>query len=495
MTSDTNMSDTERADRLDWIDVAPAMAFYEHAPVRLRQDGVSYGKVAALIRLAVFLLPITGLPGIGALGELKGSASVYVLLVAILLAGATNSLRQTAIPHALLVFFGCLVGWIAITTAINMETIASSSYPERSALSKVFTSSLVIAFGTLVTIISLQAFRTVDDIERVFVKPLVAAVVACGLFAIPEIWSWFSPEGETAYQWTTALLHADEEEFARIPGRLVSLAFEAPDLSYFCGMTLPWLLLAYRLSPRHQRAFAGRLPAMLPLLLCLALILLSNSRTGLLMLVGVIGMECVYWIGLRRMRLPPTAVAVAVLFGWLTGSGAILWFTVANWGNDYLVDVSTTSRLAILLSQLSILWTNPVFGVGLGQYGFHAGMHLPSWAWGSYEIVEWFQKLQHLPPSFNVIGRIGAELGLPGLVIWYGFWSWAMLRIIRSAASPTDWRALALNAAMLGSIGSLLMGGISSDAFRRPETWMLIAILTLHAGRTAGSAAETTNRR
>jgi len=41
-----------------------------------------------------------------------------------------------------------------------------------------------------------------------------------------------------------------------------------------------------------------------------------------------------------------------------------------------------------------------------------------------------------------------------------------------------------LNAALFGSIISLLAGGTSNDAFRRPETWILIAIVSLHAGRT-----------
>lgn len=75
-------------------------------------------------------------------------------------------------------------------------------------------------------------------------------------------------------------------------------------------------------------------------------------------------------------------------------------------------------------------------------------------------------------------------------MIWYGFWVVAIIRIAQAAARlPRGSSLNFLNAALLGSIFSLILGGMSNDPFRRPETWILVAITALHAGRTSEQAA------
>ncbi|AMN43649.1 O-antigen ligase family protein [Rhodoplanes sp. Z2-YC6860] len=438
-----------------------------------------------LVWLAVALLPITGLAGIGAFGELKGSATVYVLAVAILVASFTTLPSGVVIPRPLLVLLACLLSWLVVTTAINFEGILTSVYHGRSGFNKFATSSAVLVFGFASAIICVTPFRRVSDVEKLFVRPLVIAVLACAVFAVPEILSWFSSAGELLYKFSTGLLHTADSEQGRAPGRLISLAFEAPDLSYFAGFACPWMLLAYRLRANGRPLQSVPIVAALPLLLCLITLLLSNSRTGLLMLGGLILAEFIYWVGLRGLRLGVLAlVAVIPVFAAVV---LVPWLTLHNVDATLNADdVSTTSRLALFSAQASIFAINPVFGVGFGQFGFHAGAVLPSWAWDSYEVLNWFEMFDELPPTFNVAGRLGAELGLPGLVIWYGFWMMAIIWIARAAPQlPRRSSLNFLNAALFGSIFSLVLGGMSNDPFRRPETWLLIAITALHAGRTS----------
>ena len=439
--------------------------------------------LSGIMWLAVALLPITGLAGIGAFGELKGSASVYVFVLVIVTSLATASSR-ILIPRPLFVFLNCLLVWLAVTTAVNFPEIATSMFHGRSGLNKLATSSAVVIFGMAITISCLGLLRRVSDVENLFVHPLVVAVVACAIFALPEVWSWFSPAGELIYRFSTGLFHTADDEQGRVVGRLISLAFEAPDLSYFCGFACPWMLFAYRLHTIDQPSLARRLAAGIPLAFGIIALLLSNSRTGLLMLGGLIFAELIYWIGLRALHLGMVALLAIVPAVAATGLVPVLALgNVAKAVNDG--DVSTISRLALFSAQLSIFKANPVFGVGFGQFGFHAGSVLPSWAWDSYEVVRWFETVGDLPPTFNVPGRLAAELGLPGLMIWFGFWLWAIVRITRSAGQlPRRSTVNYLNAALFGSIISLLAGGTSNDAFRRPETWILIAIVSLHAGRT-----------
>jgi O-antigen ligase len=272
-------------------------------------------------------------------------------------------------------------------------------------------------------------------------------------------------------------------ELGRSPGRLISLAFEAPDMSYFTGFACPWLLLAYRLKVSASPAWGVRAVAAVPLALCLIMLALTNSRTGVLMLAGLVAAESIFWFSLRFLRL--RAVALVLMLVLLAVVAVIPWMLLRSGPPPTADDVSTTSRLALLGAQVAMFVHNPFFGVGLGQFGFHAVPLLPAWAWDSYEIVDWFEKLGELPPSFNVFGRLGAELGLVGLAIWYGCWGWALARVVQAAPQlPARSPLLYLNAALFANAVSLTLGGIGNDAFRRPETWVVIAITVLHAGRT-----------
>jgi O-antigen ligase len=437
-----------------------------------------------LVWLAVALLPITGLAGIGALGELKGSATVYILAVAILVA-VTTRLGEIVIPRSLLVFATCMLIWLLITAAFNFEEILTSSYQGRSGFNKLATSSAVLVFGIASAVVCANSFQRVSDVEKLFVNPLVVALVACAIFAVPEVLSWFSSAGELLYKMSTGLLHTAEHEKGRAVGRLISLAFEAPDLSYFCGFACPWALFAYRLRARGRPLLSVPIVAGLPLLLGLIMLVLSNSRTGLLMLGGLILAELVYWIAMRGRRLGLLVLIAAIPV--FAAVALVPWLALQNVDTTLAAgDVSTTSRLALFSAQLSIFANNPGFGVGFGQFGFHAYPVLPSWAWDSYEVVNWFEMFGDLPPTFNVAGRLGAELGVLGLAIWYGFWIMATVRIARAAGRLQRGSLLSfLNAALLGSIFSLMLGGMANDPFRRPETWILMAITALHAGRTS----------
>ncbi|MGN6311953.1 MAG: O-antigen ligase family protein [Xanthobacteraceae bacterium] len=441
-----------------------------------------------LVWFAVLLLPITGLSGIGAFGELKGSATVYVL-TAVILVAVTTQLNRIQIPRPLFIFATCLLIWLLVSAAVNFEGIMTSVFHGRGGFNKFATSSVVLIFGIATAIACTTSFQRASDVERLFVNPLIAAVIACAIFAVPEILSWFSSAGELLYKVSTGLLHTAEHEKGRVTGRLISLAFEAPDLSYFCGFACPWALFAYRVRARNRPLLNAPILAAMPLLLALGMLLLSNSRTGLLMFGGLIFAELIYWGLMRGMRLGVLAlVAVIPVFAAVL---LVPWIALNHVDATLAADdVSTTSRLALFSAQLSIFAHNPIFGVGFGQFGFHAYPVLPSWAWDSYEVTNWFETFDDLPPTFNVAGRLGAELGAPGLLIWYGFWAMAIVRIARGALRQRRDSSLNfLNAALLGSIFSLILGGMSNDPFRRPETWILMAITALHAGRTSETSA------
>lgn len=436
-----------------------------------------------LFALAVVALPITGLNGIEALGELKGVASVYILLISALVFGVSTSLNNVGVPRPVLTFFAVFTAWIALNTALNYELIATATLQDRSGGLKLATSAMVVVFGMMITIFSAHLLRDPRSLRAFFLRPLSIGVLICAVFAVPELITWISPAGTTLYDATTGLFHTGDSEQGRQIGRLTSIAFEAPDLAYYSSIALPWLILNARLAVVRPWQ-GGRAVAALALLSSLALAVLSNSRTGFLMLAALAGSEIVFWAGLRGMRIPATIFSVAFA-ACLLGYSVLVAMQLPSVGASAAVteDVSTVTRSGLFSAQLSIFADRPILGVGLGQYGFYTAEVLPPWAWSSYEIERFFETRGELPPSFNVFGRIGSELGIPGLLIWFGFWV-ALVHRVAVVASFLPRRSFALyvNLAILSSTVCFLVGGISTDAFRRPETWILVAIAGLYAG-------------
>jgi len=201
------------------------------------------------------------------------------------------------------------------------------------------------------------------------------------------------------------------------------------------------------------------------------------------MLGGLIFAELIYWIGLRALHLG--RIVLLAIVPAVAATALVPWFALGNIANAINDgDVSTISRLALFSAQLSIFKTIRYLALDSGNSASTPVLFCRH-GLESYEVVKWFETVGDLPPTFNVPGRLAAELAIPGLLIWFGFWFWAIVRITRSADQlPRRSSLNYLNAALLGSIISLLVGGTSNDAFRRPETWVLIAIVSLHAGRT-----------
>ena len=451
---------------------------------------------ALLFAAAIVVLPVTGLTGLETLGELKGSASVYVLLAAMAAFVLRERLGAVEVSRPVLALVAVLVAWLGASAAVNYEVIATSVLDERSGASKLVNASIMLGFGIVLAVVSGRLLRDPRDLRAFFVTPLALAVLVCSAFAVPELMTWVSPAATGLYDATTALFHTQETEQGRVIGRLTSITFEAPDLAYFAALSLPWLLLGYRwtrLEPPPNGHGSSRAVAILALACGLALALASNSRTGFLMLAAFGASEGAVWLGLRRLRVPAAVFTVA-LTACLAAVVTALAVTLPGVGTAAVTgeDVSTITRSALLSAQFAIFADNPLFGVGFGQYGFHVQQLLPSWAWSSYEIERFFETHGELPPAFNVFGRVGSELGVPGLVIWFGFWIAAAHRAAAAAADlPARSLALAINAALLSSTVCFLVGGISTDAFRRPETWVLVAITGLYAGagpRMTGAA-------
>ena len=455
-----------------------------------------------LFQFAIFSLPINGIPGIGAFGELKSSLTFYLMLI--LMLGSLPKLGKTDDQEKffhLKVIFWAIMSSIALSLVVNLLDIMEHSLKGRSGSQKFFNSWVLLIFMFGMAWVSGTLIKSQKDIERLFLRPLMYSTFACAVVAVPEVLSWFSDAWQNIYLKISALIHAGVS-VTIFPFRLRSLSYEPPSFSSFVGFALPWLICGYRLSKRWAENRMSKLYGAAAAL-AVVMLFLSNSRTGVIIAGGwLISEALLLWAMVYRNADPRTVRWLAMVY---IVPLSVLGIVELIYYNDMVqwmlggVNISNISRFASNVAAFTLLSQHPVLGVGLGQYAFGAVDTLPQWAWFSYEISDWFtDPAKAWPPVFNMYARLGAELGLFGLLIWCGFWVWLLGNVLSYTASERQLtgHVPAVGLALISSIVFVLLIGISNDTFGLIGVWIVMGFaqaykLFIQSGEKAHAPAPT----
>ncbi len=440
-------------------------------------------------RLAILLLPFSGIAPLLPIGELKNEASAYVFLILLGLACFQSGkiVRQVRrLPMPFMFFFAAFMAVVALSAATNITSISDDVFRDRTAYEKFLTSTLTIMFGFLIA--ALTAYVASTNVATDLIRPLFLSTAICAAVAALEMASWVSADFDRIiYEPLSAVVHSGSG-FLNYPERLRSVSAEASFFAIFQSFALPWLIAGYRLGLRPRSGY------LLLIVAAIAMLVLAQSRTGYILLAGVLLLELL----VRRRSLsaargpsarfffvtPMIVVAVAAAIYLLTINFSEVFREVISGAN-----ISNISRLASIQTALKIFFANPIFGVGLGQYAFHAAQVLPSWAYESYEIVNWFGDYGATwPPVYALHARLAAELGVLGLAAWYGFWIYVFVQVLKTVwtgrrANPV------LGVAILQCIAVVLLSGLAFDSFRSFPIWITLgaaSVFLAHARSKAG---------
>jgi hypothetical protein len=212
--------------------------------------------------------------------------------------------------------------------------------------------------------------------------------------------------------------------------------------------------------------------------------LLANSRT---FIAGAFG-AAVAWVLLVPLgkALPASIKSAAIVLAPLPVQAGMIW--VAVQGPHGTHTVSNITRSIGILTGAELWRSNPLLGIGLGQYGFHFRAIIPSWGLQSYEISKYFRRDQYdllggLPPSFSLFTRLGAELGVVGLLAWI----LPQFYVIRRAIILCPGSMTTL---MVCAFASNIWIGLSLDSFRNIYYWFWLAALLAWPQQCAYSNAS-----
>ena len=450
--------------------------------------------VGWLFAAGLVAVPFDGVRGVAALGELGNELS-FPFFASAILAGLVVSVRKggSAISSSFVIrVAAAALSIILLSYLVNMSSIHGIVFRERTGFNKFATSLLVILYGFGLAWLAEQ----VD--EDVWVK-LVARFV-CWSAVIALLYLLIEIPGRAgllggAYDAIESIVHSrqadiinpwngtiNEKVLYGWDDRLRSVSFEPPAFGNYTGFAWPWVWYA-AVKARPER----RLRAWTLLTLFTVGIVAAASRTALMMLLvnvaGIVLLASIY----SNPRRGSEALAAARLLlpaATLLCTAAAAIVLVPHY--DDIVSrmlaggsVSNISRSAFQLAGLQIFAAHPVFGVGLGQFSFHVASALPDWAYRSPEVLPMITyPAAPFPTAYSLYVRLGAELGLIGLIGWIALWVGLALLLARRArrARAASGETITMHFPVILNCLGVLLSGAASDTFRTPMIWIALGL-------------------
>jgi O-antigen ligase len=206
--------------------------------------------------------------------------------------------------------------------------------------------------------------------------------------------------------------------------------YDANDLGLIFVMALPLAILLFETSKGRLRTLAAASGGIIAVAVAV-----TGSRGAF---VGFCVVLPALFFAMSHIGIGKRLGVVAgLIFGLVLGAPDGYWDRVGsifNPSEDYNV-TSPTGRLEIAKRGLGYMWQRPLFGVGLSNFS-RAEITISAAARSG-------ERVYYIAPH-NTFVQVGAELGLPALLIWVGligtgaFWLPHLRRKTKAGQRPPD---------------------------------------------------------
>lgn len=433
---------------------------------------------------SLLLLPFNRSPRVTLLGELSLEAAVYPVLLGICLIGVSK--RISVIKHISFFLLLALLAWSLLSVVVNLDSIAEYYTKGRSGYRRLFTQLFVYLFMLAGSVFVYQALNTLRfKTHYLMLRQWIFisfAVTACySLFEIALLYG--VTEFAHPLKWVNQYLHDDPMLFYR-GRRLHSVSGEPSWYGKYLALIFPWLL-SY-LFHRSAKPWINY-----SFMLWLAFMLfLTYSRTVYIIIV----IEVIIFIGLLgiKKRLSFTgynAVLGLLLLFFLVQSLSInitlpgvsrqinaLAPEAVQASNPENLQRSNLGRIRSQQAAFDMALNNPVFGIGIGQYGFLMPSYIAADALSSFEVLEWIATGDDTPwpPVHGLHARIVAEQGFIGLMLWLLVWITLAISVYQKCRHAIYEHQL-LGIILLSSLAGVFLIGFSMGTYRVFEFWIIMA--------------------
>lgn len=180
----------------------------------------------------------------------------------------------------------------------------------------------------------------------------------------------------------------------------------------------------------------------------------------------------------RRFRFPlVAALATLCVLGAIFATHAGLRARVASIKRDYVDGWSGSDRATYLLNSIAMARDRPL-GVGLGDWQTHYPVHR---RWNP-DVA--FSETVQPRRAHGDHAQLLAELGLPGLLLWVGFWATLLWR--QFFAAPPDRRLRLLGVQLVVFLVAMAGDYVLEHPYLKLQFFLVLAL----GGREAGGVPE-----
>jgi hypothetical protein len=384
----------------------------------------SPGRLPVLAVLAfaasIVLYPFNASISVGFLGEVSSEPYVLVNLIALpLLLPLLLSRRSGGLSQPLLRMGVAFLVINLLLFAVNASDILAAFAKERSGLSRFGSGLLVPIFGFYVA--QLFAMFARANVHKYVILPFIISSMIVAGAGVLEVLSWGASPFPDIYAPIAAVTHALTRRGANVVGYVSSVTAEASNFGACVIASLPVLLAVASRPGRPRLRILCALTAMV-----LFMLAFFSGRTS----VGGAILTVVTYFGIVSLlswRIFTSGGAIKAIKAIYLVVTALPLCLIPLFKDEIIESVlrseniSNVSRFATMAIQLDIFADNPVFGVGMGQWGFYVLKYIPSWAM-EWEFRNWlYDPAASFFPSFSLSTRILAELGLVGFLVWTYF--------------------------------------------------------------------------
>ncbi len=430
-----------------------------------------------LIALAIILTPFTGIAGIPILGGLSHTASMYPIMIGMIiwLAGCKGKvIIPNVITYKLLMIFYLFA---ILSIVVNLYEIRIYNFQGQNGFTRA-----IVQLGSLgmTLLIPLYLYNVLyqykNNIYSFFYKYLTYSFLLAGVYSAFEILAFLNIGSAMEYK-------SIIDNFIRADGtgdygmRLRSVSSEASTFGAYLSAVIPWMI--YKAEKSKVYIFL--------LLYLVLLCLLSLSRTAYIVLLLQF-MLCFIFYNVEYRKFIVKISSVILLFGVLLYSQASDYFgeksfdvmltsVIESDGTSF--DKSNIARYGSQEAAVRMFEDSPLYGVGYGMYGFLAQDYYPQYAWESSEIVRRsinYKTSENWPPVHSWIMRILGETGLLGLSTWILMCLSVlnyMYKLQKSSRDESDKRYIFTG--IISFIGCFVME-FKGDSVYNLSLWVLICL-------------------
>lgn len=426
--------------------------------------------------LSLLLLPINGFP-LGRHNELMLELGFYPFLLIsplLMLLLLEKYYRHSFVSKIMLLF----IYWNVVSGMANLDNILNAYYKQTAGLIRYSSQLFIVIIGyMLILLISTVIVKYKITLEQL-AKYILGSLYLCVVVGIIEMLGKIAGVNVFLEVYSSIATATNRGKF--IPDRIHTLSGEPSWYGIYGSFAYPFLLYTVVKHRKH----------VLLLVLFLVTIYFTQSRT--MYFIVLLQSLCFLPLLMRNHILNGKNVGIALVTLALLAGTAYLNKEAASRVMQQLTDTlhsindfslesnesySSITRLGMQATAVNMGLAHPIFGVGQGQYMFHFQNFVPSWALESYEIQDALNPLRSkFPQTHGMYARIGAELGLSGLLIWLVLWGTCIVKVYRMKNRVEPERRGEVYMLLCLSLG-VLACGFNVESFRMMVVWMTLGIL------------------